>query len=239
MSYSLDELLTKFRQDQDDLVEPLLWSDEEIAGYLDEAQDEFCDLIDVLSSEINIAYVAATVQAANGFIDISQYRITRARSADLVSSRKYLHLVNWEEMDQNPQKWVEDDYGLDMNNSDWKDQTGEPRIIITNYIANQWRLYPMPTTDDTIDVRIFKRPETSPIDGDELEVTERQHQRAILLKARSLAYLKQDSETYDTAMAVSLENQFLTRVNEFDQRLKRSRRRSNSTSYGGIPQSVL
>lgn len=239
MGYSNDELLTKFRRDQDDEAEPLLWTDDEFADYLDEAQDEFCDRIDVLSANIEIPYVAADVQAADGLIDISSYNITRPRSANLTTGdRRYLFLANWEEFDQNPQQFVNDDYGLDHFNADWQVQTGVPRVIITNYVADFWRLYPMPVDDGSIKARIFRRPIVSPIDGEELEVTDRRHQRAILLKARSLAYLKQDSETYDVQEAERLNAAFLGMVDEFDQRLKRARRRMNTTSYGGIPQSV-
>jgi len=237
MAFTTVELIAKFRLDNDDEVEPYLWSDTEIKDYLDEAQDEFCEEVDVLVADLTIAYVAATVAAADGYIDISAHRTTRVRSADLLSVRKYLNLANQEEFDANPQMFVDEDYGYDSRNSDWKDETGEPRVLITDYTAGTWLLYPIPTEDDSIKARVFKKPTTSPIDDDELEVTDTQHQRAILIKARSLSYLKQDSETYDLDTSKKLEGIFRERIDKFDKRLKRSRRRTNTTSYGGIPQS--
>lgn len=237
MAFTNYQLLQKFRRDNDDTVEPYLWSDEEFDDYLDEAQDEFCEEVDILTTDITVAYVAATVAAADGYIDISDYRITRVRSADLLSPRKYLKLANQEEFDANPQMFVDTDYGYDARNSDWKDETGEPRVLLTDYAGTSWRLYPIPTEDGTINARVFHKATTSPIDSKDLEVLDNQHQRAILLKVRSLSYEKQDSETYDLGQSRDLDAKFRERLDKFDRRLKRSRRRTNATGYGGIPQS--
>ena len=237
MGFTNAELLDKFRHENDDLAEPYLWSDDEIFDYLDEAQDEFCELVDVLAGDLTIAYVAATVAAAGGYVDTTAYRITRVRSADLLSPRKYLALANQEEFDLNPSPFVDTDYGYDSHNSDWKDETGEPRVLITDYESQKLRLYPIPTEDGTIKARVFRKALTSPIDGEDLEVLDRQHQRAILIKCRSLSYMKQDSETYDLGQAGALDALFQQRTSEFKKRVKRSRRRSNATSYGGIEQS--
>lgn len=238
MPYTITELLHNFRRDQDDEVEPYLWADDEFFEYLDEAQDEFCELVDALATDITVPYVAANVVANNGYIDISQYRITKVRSADTVSNRRYLTLANQEEFDENPQQFIAPDYGLDIVNSHWKDQTGDPYVLITDYMQDMWKLYPLPVSDDSISARVFHKPLTVPIEGDkELEITNNQHVRAIMLKTRSLAYLKQDAETYDKYQAAELEQRFLQRCEEFDKRVKRARRRTLVTSYGGIPQS--
>lgn len=239
MSYNLAGLVAKFRADQDDLVDPQLWSDSEIYDYLDEAQEEICEEVDILSDNIEIPFVAATVAAADGELDVSSYRITRVRSVDLVSPRKYMVLANWEEFDSNPQRFVDDDYGLDAFNSDWKDQTNTyPRVVITDYDADNWRLYPIPTEDGTFKARVYHKPLTRMYAGGvEPVVTDRQLQQAMLLKARSLAYLKQDSETYDVQNSQKLEAVFLQRCAEYRKRTQRKRRRTNTTSYGGIAQS--
>lgn len=237
MAYKLTELLHNFRRDQDDEVEPYLWSDGEFYEYLEEAQDEFCELVDVLTDNIAVPYVAADVVANNGYIDISQYRITKVRSASLETGRKYLTLANQEEVDESPYRFMETDYGLETSSTSWQYDTGEPRVLITDYQAKAWRLYPLPIADDTINARVFYKPLTSPLDKQELEVTDNSHQRAIMYKVRSLAYLKQDPETYDKFNAAELEARFLERVDSFDKRVKRARRRMIGTSYGGIPQS--
>ena len=233
MAFTNDQLLEFFRRDMDDEVEPQLWSDDNILDYLDEAQAEFCELVDVLAADITIAYTATDVATAGGYVDIP-HEITRVRSAELLGVRKYLILANQEEFEDNPQRFVDNDYGLDARNSEWKDDTGEPRALITDMVSKQVRLYPIPTTDDTISMRVFRKATTSPLDGDDLEVTDNQHLRAILIKARSLAFLKQDSETYEPQESEKLEQIFLRRVAEFSQRVRRSRRRSNVTNYGGI-----
>jgi hypothetical protein len=237
MAFTNLKLLHNFRRDNDDEAEPYLWSDDDFYDYLDEAQDEFCELVDVIAEDITVPYVAATVAAAGGYIDISSYRITRVRNADLLSPRKYLRLANQEEFDANPQMFVDTDYGYDARNSDWKDETGEPRVLLTDYESLSWRLYPIPTDDGTINARVFRKAASPPDSGTPLEVTDNQHQRAIMLKVRSLAYERQDSETYDSNQAQALESKFLARCSDFKKRVKRARRRTNTTSYGGIPQS--
>lgn len=238
MSYTLTELLHNFRRDQDDEVEPYLWSDEEFFEFLEEAQDEFCELVDVLAANITVPYVAADVVANNGYIDISQYRITKVRNASLETGRKYLTLANQEEIDESPYRFMETDYGLETSSTSWQYDTGEPRVLITDYQALSWRLYPLPITDDTINARVFYKPLESPINGDnELVITDKSYQRAIMYKVRSLAYMKQDPETYDKFQSAELNAQFMSRVNDFDKRVKRARRRMVGTGYGGIPQS--
>lgn len=226
------ELLAKFRLDNDDGALPYLWLDTEFDEYLDEAQDELCEYVDVIADELTVAY-----SISDTYITVPDY-ITRVRSADIVASRRYLTLVNNEEFETNPRNFAEDDYGLAKNTASWKDDTAsEPHTLITDMKSNMWRLYPIPTVAGTISYRCFRKAINAPqasTTAVELEVTDRQYQRAILLKVRSLAYEKQDSETYDINQANELEAKFLARVENFDRRLKRSRRRATTTNYGGI-----
>jgi hypothetical protein len=228
-------LLSKFRLDNGDAVEPYLWTDAEFYDYLDEAQDEFCELVDVIADDVTVTYVAATVAANDGYLSIPNY-FTRIRSAEVLGSRQYLALTNQEEFENNPNQFAGDDYGWDTVSSDWKDTTAtDPRVLITDMKTNSWRLYPIPTEDGTIQTRVYRKAILAPSASEALEIDDRQMQRLLLVKVRSLSYLKQDSETYDLRQSQELDQLFRRRSSDFAQRERRSHRRTNVTSYGGIP----
>jgi hypothetical protein len=225
MSYDLDTLITRWRQEMEDTVEPYLWSNQEIIEYFGEAQDEFCEEVDVLNDEITLTYAASDV-----WLDVPEY-VTRIRDVDAPSNR-HVFLYNQEEFDEYIKT---DDYGSWIVASDWKSKTGtEPEALITDIKKDQARMYPIPTADGSLTVVVYRRPLEPLEDTEEFEVTDRQHQRCMLLKARSLGYMKQDSETYDDDKANEFEDRFMQQVEKINSRVARSRRRAKSVAYGEL-----
>lgn len=225
MSFDLDEMIARWRRDMEDTVEPYLWSDDEITEYLDEAQDEFCQEVDVLNHEISISYTASVP-----WVDIPSY-VTRLRDVEDASTGRTIFLYNHEEW---PEVIKTDDYGTWIVASDWKQKTGTPEALITDTESGQARVYPIPTADGTFTATVYRRPLEPLADTEEFEVTDRQHQRCMLYKARSLGYLKHDTETFDAAKAGEFEGMFNDKVEEIKSRVSRSRRRARATAYGGL-----
>lgn len=228
MSYSSDELLLKFRQKMDDLEVPYLWSDPEVFECYDEAAAEFCDEVDVIADQIDVPYVALDESVTQ-----PPY-ITRLRKASI--GGKKLNLFNAEQWDGGG-CGMGDDYGSQFTgpSEDWQTDTAdEPTALITDLETGQLRLYPTPTNPGAITLRVYRKPVTFMEDGEEPEIAERTHQRALIFGARSCAYLKHDSETYNLDAHQTMHEHFLERLQVFKTRVKRRDRRAGTTRYGGL-----
>jgi 3',5'-cyclic AMP phosphodiesterase CpdA len=225
MSYDLDTLIARWRSEMEDTVEPYLWTNAEIVEYFGEAQDEFCEEVDVLNHELTINYTAT-----DPWVSIPYY-VTRIRGAETPEGRD-VSLFNYEEF---LDCMKTDDYGISSLATDWKSKTGSyPEAMITDIEKGKGRLYPIPTADGTFTLTIYRRAIEPLEDSEELEVVDREHQRCILLKARSLGYLKHDSETYDSTKAADFDALFDDQIMELKSRVARSRRRAKATAYGGL-----
>ena len=216
MSYTVQQLISRFRLDMDDLEETYLWTDTEIRDYLDQAQIEFTENVDVIFGTEEMDF-----SANDEWVPVPDY-VTRVRGGSIPGHRPDLYLYNYEE-------WKRNYIG------DWRsNQNAVPNTMITDIEPNQIRVYPIPSTSGTINVDVYRNPKSRVSDGAELEVTNNQQQLAILLMARSIAYRKHDSEAYDVKQADTLENKFYDLTTEFKKRVARKRRRTVAVMYGGI-----
>ena len=225
MSYDLDTLIARWRSDMEDTVEPYLWSDVEIIEYFDEAQDEFCQEVDILNKEITLTFTTS-----DPWIAIPSY-VTRIRDVETTDGRT-VSLYNHEEF---LECMKTDDYGIYSLATDWKQKTGPyPEALITDTDEDRARSYPIPTADGTLTATVYRRPLRPLEETEKFEVTDRQHQRCILLKARSLGYMKMDTETQDMQKGREFEDLFIEKTAEIKSRIARSRRRAKSVAYGGL-----
>lgn len=227
MSFCLSELLAQFRRDMDDMEIPYLWSDDEIYEYLDEAQAEFCEEVDALAGVEDLAY-----SATDTTVNQPAY-VTRLRAAHV--DGKKLRLFTAEQWDEG--SVFEDDYGNVGSgvSDDWETDTAEePKALITDFETGKLRLYPIPTADGIVKARIYRRPKTFMLDLDEPEIVDRQRQRAIVIGARAHAYLKNDSETYDSKLAEKMHQLFYAKLEQFNHRRVRQSRRPGAVKYGGL-----
>jgi len=225
VGYDVDELVTKFRRDMEDTVEPYLWADEEILEYLEEAQDEFIYITNGISAEVTLSF-----SADDSTVMMPEY-ITRIRSAENASNAP-MTLYNWEEWSDAS---VDDDYSVSGINDQWRLRTAPvPTKLITDVETGTIRLYPIPEEDGNVILQVYRLPIISVVDDEEMEVTGRKQQRVILIKVRSLAYDKQDSQTYNPQQSDALNSMFEERADKYKTRKQRSTRRAKSVSYGGI-----
>lgn len=225
MSYTVDELLATFRREIEDTVSPYLWSDAEFLQYLDEAQDDFAAHTRVLTRQITLPYTASDT-----FLVVPDY-VVDIRRINAPSGQK-VSLYNEE-------TWYEarttTDYGRRIFNTQWEtDSSEEPEAVITDIVTDQIRLYPIPTVDGSLSLNIYSTPFTTPIDGDELEITKKPYQLCILLKVYALAYKKHDSETFNPELAGQFENNYTEKRMELQHRIDQRRRRPQAVRYGGL-----
>lgn len=223
MSYDLDQMVAKFREQMDDVATPYLWSDDEIIDYLDEAEDEFADLVDAIPDTLEIPHTGG-----DATVEMPSY-ITRVRGAYDEEGRD-IQLFNDEEWND---ALYTSDYGWTARKTQWRMDTGKVTSLITDTVKDEARLYPIPETSGTLYLRVYRRPLLSLADRGAFEITDRAHQRCLLLKTRSLGYMKHDSDVYDPKKAESLDAQFRMEASKFAARITRSRRRARLVEYGG------
>ena len=224
MAYTVEELIARFRNDIEDTVEPFLWSEVEVLEYLDEAQDDFVYKTRMFTRQITLAYTALDTT-----VNIPSYLVDVRRG--FAPSGKRLTLVNEEEWAD--QRLVSD-YGFQVSTNQWEtDQAAEPTTLITDITTGKYRLYPIPTATDELSLNIFNTPLSTPIDGDELEVTDKKSQRIIMLKVHSLAYLKHDSQTLNKGLSDDFSEMYEEAVDKQAHRLDQRKRRPKAVAYGG------
>lgn len=229
MSYTASELATEFRKKVDDLESPYLWSDDEVYDYMDEAQKEFARGVDILTETFTLAHTAG-----DPLIAISD-RVTKIRRARLVSTGKSLDVKTMGQIDTS---LFDDDYGIELGYFDWEDSVGTPRMVITDYEPGYIRAVPyIPAagTDDQIKIWTYRLPETDVTgSGSTLEITERNHQRILLVGMMAQAYAKQDSEVRNSQLADKYAAEFEYKVERANRRIRRLRKPAGCVRYGGL-----
>jgi hypothetical protein len=159
-------------------VQPYLWSDDLVYGYIDDAQKQFCrdtyGIPDARSFKVNIR--------ADGTVWYRyDPRILKIRAATLADTGRKVPIVPFEKMDA---------FGYRFNNT-----TGPLAALITGLEANVFRAVPIPNQVATINLAVFRLPaDAGP--GDDLEIEPR-HQLGLLHWVKHRAYAVQDTETYD------------------------------------------
>lgn len=245
-AYTPDELKARFRRDVDDVQggpskDDFLWSDEEIFDYMDEAQREFVRRTHVLRKThpfspaiTEIVYTAPVGDPVNldGFITQNPQIIKPLRARmTTVSNRDPLQIVTAEDLDGG---LLVQDYGTFFT-GDWQSKSGPARFLITNMQEDMWRLAPIPVVDDVLELTVEHMPlETVSCDSTALEVTEREDQMTMLLWMKSVAYMKQDADTYDKELSVNAEAAFEKKADNRRREVRRSRFRHTGIRYGGI-----
>lgn len=206
--------------------EDSLWSNAELLRYIDEAQNEFCERINALPDSTRFV---SEITAGDPWVKVDE-RITLIRKGRLDTLKTTLVPTTLKE--------VEEGVGeRDYNNtfavgSDWEDRTGNPRHVITDLEAGKGRLVPIPVADDVISWTVYRMPRFSLIDGGQLEI-ENKYRRGLLLKAKSLAYTKHDTETRQESKARDFADKWEDYIDRADLGHKRKRRRAQSMPTGG------
>lgn len=211
---------TTATEDYTGVATNLLWSNEELTLYINEARREVarrCLIYEDFGATFDIAITAGTaVYTYNPLI-------LRIIGNILQSNGKELELVDMREL---------------FEISRWDEKIGTPRKYSMNYRSKQIYFYPTPVINDTFKPFVYRFPladlswssPTTDIDvPDEMAIK-------MLWWAAFLAYMKNDVDTYDSKQAEKFKNLFDAEFEETstysDTRKRRTGRRN--IKYGGI-----
>ena len=228
------ELKNAFRVDVDDTVAPFLWSDVDIASYMDDAQKMFCRLTNGLSDSTTPAVCEVAVVAGTAVAPISD-RILKIRRASRNSDGRPVTIVNVEDLDSK---------GIRLDN-----RAGRVDYIVTGMDEHKVRWVHTPDAADKVLLTVWRMPllditattvvqndpeENSPnIDPVVLEI-DSQHHRALLLWMEHLAYLKQDADTINRKLSAEREADFRAYCFQATNEQNKARHKTRVTQFGGI-----
>lgn len=230
------QLIDTFRREVDDPYEPggsaqqpdehSLWKDEEITGYLIEAQNELSRRILHFTATKQISFVAGTekVDYPDGYLDL--------RAAYLIdgANRTELPRRNFDEMEA----VIRSDYGV-QGGSNWLTDTGAPQVLVTDVETDSFRFAPIPEKGGTVMLVYYRYPLPRFVGTTgQIEYADPQYIRAILHWMKNLAYAKQDAETLDLQRSQQFEAKFFAAAQDLAGEDKRARRRPGTVAYGGL-----
>jgi hypothetical protein len=208
---TLEGLATLFRQDVDDLPGDtvtdvnwknddtgLLWSNQEICRYANQAETEFCFRNPIPDRDVDqtITHVAFTGGTQKGILDPKILAIYRAKFVETATGDE-IHLqkrtVQW--MDRYIAEW-----DLESNSS----LQGDPKYYIEDANGNSVFLYPIPEANGTLHLNVGRLPSSSMLwsrrhlDGPEIDA---EHHLCLLDYMKYLAFRKRDAETENKELA--------------------------------------
>lgn len=226
MPYSIDDLITQFRTQMDDNVEPYLWDEDRIVEWIDEAQKVFAERTKIFKGSESIAVATAD----GGDFAMPAY-VFETRRAILASSAQVLEVGNFNAIDRAA---IYTDYGIDLY-GDWESLTGTPRLLVLDEKLGFGRLIPKPSADDTIKIHYYRYPlKTLTSSSSKIELTDTRHQRLLVVYARAMAYGDHDADVYDPRAEASKMDEFHTKLDVIAAQISRQTRRAGVVKYGGL-----
>lgn len=212
------DLLTRFRDEMNDTVEPYLWSDDLVFSYANEAQKKFAQLTDGIPDSSTAEVVELSVVPAQDSYPLHP-TILKIRSAMRADTGRPVDVLNIEDM---PTRGYYFD-GI----------PGTVKALVIGMDADTARVWPMPNETVTLRLSTYRLPLVEIIDEQALEIP-LQHHESLLLWMKSRGYLKQDAETYDRARADDFEQRFLAYAAAAKAEAARARHKPRTVAYGGI-----
>lgn len=209
-----------FRKDVSDETKPYLWSDDEVFGYLNDAQETLVrEIGGIADSTGPVTQIEVDAEQENAkFSEL----ILKVRGAYLASTGAPIKVLNYENLER-------EGYRLDG-------RVGTLRAIVTGMDEGVIVLLDRPSVADTIRLIVDRMPrEVIDIDHapQELEVDEKHH-RKLIIGMKALAYDKQDAETFDKRKAKEFSDQFSRYCASAKAERERRRHKPRTVAYGGI-----
>lgn len=232
MPITAEYLRNQFRREMDDTEYPgggddsdSLWSNDDINDYMDQAQEEFCRKIDCIPDTESFIL---RLKANQTYADVES-TITQVRGGYSDSPRRFIQAATMRDMQRG---YIANDYG-NMFVGDWRVNTGPVQFLVTDETIGKLRMVPIPSADVNITLSVFRLPETRVSDGGELEIPD-MFRRRLLLKMRSLGYLKGDAETFNQRQSDKFEKLWVDYLGQAGGDLKRFQSGGHITTYGGV-----
>jgi len=213
---TLADIVSRTRSRLDDMVEPYLWSNNDITDCLNEVINELCRDMPMIEDSTGTTVCRYSITKDDPLVNLNS-RITILKKARLASQNDPLLLRNAHWMDANYPGWESSASGL-------------PTILITEGVGTgKARIYPPPNANDTLWVSVYRlqlvdmfwatdqtyQPEIPAIYHDKLF-------NGILWKA----YSKQDVDTLDLKKVAAHERMWLRDKEEIRRAVLKSRLRA-------------
>lgn len=204
---TLKELREAFRLRVHDLRGRNLWTDAEILRYANEAVNEAAERAKLLFDD-----VTKQVCDIAGKVDQQAYRLHESifEIESCTWDGRFLKQVSRSQLDETPSYTRYKRYGFEGDYhtpTDWRTLKGTPDYFIHENFR-RLLLSRVPTRAAPIHLTVYRYPlEPLAADGDEPEIHWREHEKLLDWMAH-LAYLKQDTETFDSQAAKRAEDDF-------------------------------
>lgn len=179
---NLEQLIASFRVDADDLVEPFLFQDEWVAGWLTEAQAEAAIRGRLILEDANpaVCQIAVTAGTVSYELHRSVYEIADLRFRPTGASQSTLLALVTRE-------WLDD------KRPGWRDRSGDPEFAIQT--DHRLRLVGVPASDGVLHLEAYRVPiKALENDADRPELNEAHH-RHLVQWALHRAFSRPDAET--------------------------------------------
>ena len=228
---STEDILDMFRSEVHDTAEPFLWTDEEVASYLDRAQKWYCrETGGIADSTSDVTRINMVAGEKFGVLDP---RILKIRLMQRASDNHEIELWNFEDAQFRPYYDLSSyytPYQIALN-----DLTGQVTKGITGMEKNKIRWVYVPVANDTAICTVRRLPlETITTDNlAELEIPDEDHE-LLLDGMKALAYKKEDAETFNKAKQVEHEQAFLNNCAESKHKRERREHKYRRVRYGGL-----
>ncbi len=180
---TISDLIAAFRTEADDIAQPPLWSDAEIVGYLNDAENEACIRAGLLIDDQSIRFAAGKNKASLATNALDVLRIYRATS----------------------NTWLERGSVEDLERRSFGGSPGAYAVL-----GHTLYIYPAPTVPEVLIARISRLPTeplalTRPRAEPEIPVSE--HVR-LLDWALHRAFSKRDADAFEGNRAMSYAERF-------------------------------
>jgi len=221
------DLLAKFRQRVDDLEEPYLWSDEEVYGYMDESQKEFCRATDGIPDATTAAVVDISVVAGDTYLPLHP-SILKIRGATRVDNSRLVEVVNYEDLAPGRRDYN----GYDYTSLTYMGSPGPVCALVIGEEYNKCRVWPQSNEDMTIKLLVYRLPLKDILDEQPLEIRPEYHYNLLYWMLRN-AYLKQDADTSDARRSQEAEQMARVWYDEVKREESKKRHKTRIVRYGG------
>ena len=222
------ELIEAFRSDVVDDVAPYLWSQAEAIRYAEAAYRRFVRLTGGIH-DFTSPLTEVDIVAGEEIAEVSPL-ILRFDKAVRQSDGREITIANW--TDQNLMR--RDDYGI--SSFLYNDRApGEVRYMVIGGEVGKVKWVSPPAADDVALLQVYRLPLTRIVDETHTlsEVNEDYHIH-LLDWMKHLAFLKQDSETYDKNSSESHAAAFIQTCAEAKAEMDRYRSKVRTVQYGGL-----
>jgi len=220
---TLEELATLFRQDVDDLPGDtvtdvnwkntdtgLLWSNQEIVRYANQAVNEFCFRQPILDADLTPAITRIPVLASTNIYTLSPkiLSIRRVKLVETVSGDEFI-------LTKRTTQW------MDLNRAKWDLEAAPTEGTVEFYIedtdTHQIQLYLTPDAAGTLHMTVDRLPTVYMLWTNRHQIIpeiHEQHHLCLLDWMKYMAYKKRDSETEDKKLALEFLEAFTAMVGD-------------------------